>query len=339
MIFTSIATWPRAGGLSRLILLGLLSGIGGNASAAGYARLEVPASGNELAIQGMVWSPCASPPSSEQLGPYVIQGVRNCVISGNSLPLVVISHGQGGTLLGHHDTAAALADAGFVVVTFNHPGDTFGDDSAAQLLSVFESRPRDASRVISFMLENWQSRQHLDAKSIGIFGFSRGGYTALALVGAIPNLSASSGRLCGHWWSFAVSLCRQIKSSGARVNPRADSRIQAAVVVDPLNLFDAVGLKPVRIPVQMWASELGGDGVALTHIEAIQSALPRAPEYHVAKGAGHFAFLAPCPPALKDSARRICEDPKGFDRSAWHRTMNAAVITFFRQHLQSGAHR
>jgi predicted dienelactone hydrolase len=334
MSFTSTAR-----SLPKIVLIGLLTGMVGSAFAAGYERLEIPASGTEPAMRAMVWSPCASSSASSQLGPYVVQATNNCTISGNSLPLVVISHGYGGTLLGHHDTATALADAGSVVVTFNHPGDTFGDDSAAQDLSIFESRPRDVSRVISFMLGDWQSRQHLDTKSIGVFGFSRGGYTALALVGAIPSLSASNERLCGNWGSFATHLCRQIRSKEAHLNTRADSRIRVAVVVDPLNLFDQAGLKPVRVPVQLWASEQGGDGVERAHVEAIRSALPQAPEYHVAMGAGHFAYLAPCPTTLKKSAGRICTDPEGFDRSAWHRTMNAAITTFFRQHLQSAVHK
>ena len=324
------------GWLVAVIFAGLLSSMGGNAFAAGYERVEVPASGADPALQAIIWSPCASSPSSVEFGPFVIQGAQNCAISGNSLPLIVVSHGQGGSLLGHHDTAETLADAGFVVVTFNHPGDTFGDDSLAQQLSIFESRPRDTSRVITFMLQSWQSREHLDASAVGVFGFSRGGYTALALVGAVPSLSASNERLCDSWWSFAMSLCRQIRSDEAHLNPRADARIRAAVVVDPLNLFDEAGLKSVHVPVQLWASELGGDGVALAHIEEIGSALPREPEYHVARGAGHFAYLAPCPPALRESARDICTDPAGFDRSAWHRSMNAAITLFFRQSLQSG---
>ena len=39
------------------------------------------------------------------------------------LPLVVFSHGTAGWFGGHHDTAAALADAGFVVAAINHSGD------------------------------------------------------------------------------------------------------------------------------------------------------------------------------------------------------------------------
>jgi hypothetical protein len=40
-----------------------------------------------------------------------------------------------------------------------------------------------------------------------------------------------------------------------------EARIKAAVIVDPFSVFDAVGLKTVSMPVQLWSSEFGGDGV------------------------------------------------------------------------------
>ncbi len=332
-LMTSLAGW-----LGKALLFIGLSGVAGNAVAAGYAPLQVAGTGSAPALQAIVWSPCADAAASAQLGPYVVRGVKDCAVMGEALPLVVISHGQGGSLLGHHDTTQALADAGFVVVAFNHPGDTFGDDSAAQQLAIFESRPADVSRVVSYMLDAWPTRQQLDPAAIGVFGFSRGGYTALALIGAKPSLDASATRYCDHWWSITMSLCRQIKSSSSRLAPAADPRIRAAVVADPLNLFDAAGLASVQVPVQLWASEQGGDGVQLSDVEAIRTALSQAPEYHVAEGAGHFAYLAPCPPELAASARSICEDPAGFDRAAWHEKMNKAVVRFLRNSLQPAAH-
>lgn len=339
MISNTAPAFRLAARLARLIVIGLAASSAGTVLAAGYERIAVPANAGEPAIQAIVWSPCSRASGAAQLGPYVIQAVENCAVAGDSLPFVVISHGQGGSLLGHHDTAVALADAGFVVVSLNHPGDTFGDDSAAQELGIFESRPRDVSRVITFMLARWPQRHRLDPEALGVFGFSRGGYTALALAGATPSVPASSDRFCSPWWSFAVSLCRQLNGRAAQLKPQADPRIRAAVVVDPLNLFDTGGLQRVRVPVQLWASENGGDGVALEHIEALRFALPLATEYRVARGAGHFAYLAPCPAALKGSAPRICEDPKGFSREAWHRTMNPIVVAFFNRHLRSSGAR
>jgi predicted dienelactone hydrolase len=321
--------------IAAAVYLLLLLSITRGALAAGYQALNVPGANGDPVISAIVWSPCTSAAVTVRLGPYDVRGTRNCAVAGDSLPLIAISHGQGGSYLSHHDTASALADAGFVVVSFSHPGDSFGDDAAAQQLRIFESRPRDVSRVISFMLTDWPHRQQLDPAAIGVFGFSRGGYTALALAGATPSVSTSAERFCHPWWSFIVSLCRRLDADNAQVRPQADPRVRAVVVVDPLNLFDAAGVRKVRVPVQLWASELGGDGVALDHVEAVRVALAQPPEYRIAKGAGHFAYLAPCPPEFKKLEPKLCTDPDGFNREDWHQTMNAAVVAFFTRHLRN----
>lgn len=303
--------------------------------AAGFARVTVPAEGEQPPLQALIWTPCSQPPQPQVVGPFTLQGTPGCAVQGRDLPLVVISHGQGGSLLGHHDTATALADAGFVVAALNHPGDTYGDDGRAQQLSIFESRPRDVSRLVSFMTQRWPQREVLRPRAIGLFGFSRGGYTGLALVGARPNLQAASQRICQGLTRWLMPLCWRASASGAHIQPQVDPRIRAAVIVDPLNLFDAAGLAQVRVPVQLWASQQGGDGVKLPDVEAIRNALPPGTEYHVAQGAGHFAYLAPCPPALAADGPKLCRDPDGFDRVAWHRQMNAAVVRFFQARLNS----
>ena len=301
--------------------------------AAGISEIEVPAADGKPALRAMVWSPCATASDQVQLGPFTVQGVRDCAVEGNKLPLIVISHGKGASLLSHHDTASALANAGFVVATLNHPGDSFGDEMLGQQLKIFETRPNDISRLVSFIIQQWQHRDRIDSNAIGVFGFSRGGYTALALAGATPSTLAGAKHLCNHLWSSVDSLCRQFKAAGSQLQTQADPRIRAVVVVDPLNLFDVRGLQSVHIPVQLWASEQGGDGVKLEHTEEIRDALPQLSDYHVARGAGHFAYLTPCSPKLKKANPDICIDSNGFDRPAWHVSMNTAVVTFFKQKL------
>lgn len=272
-----------------------------------------------------------------RMGPYIVKATKDCPVARRSLPLVVISHGQGGTRLGHHDTATALANAGFVVASFNHPGDSFGDDASANDLGIFEARPAHVSRVITHMLEHWSGRHAIDPQSVGVFGFSRGGYTALALAGAQPSPTASASRLCRSWRALQILLCRQLGKDAVALKASTDLRVKSVVAADPLNLFDSAGFKSVKTPVQLWASELGGDGVELAHTKLIARWLAQAPEYHLAARAGHFAFLAPCPQAFFKDARGICEDPKGFDREKWHASMNRAVAAFFLRTLRPGA--
>src|SRR5206468_10482594 len=107
--------------------------------------------------------------------------------SGHGHPLVVISHGTGGSNLDHYDTARALAAQGFVVAALTHTGDTQGDRSRSLRIT---ERPGQLSRVIDYMTHDWRGHDGADAGRIGAFGFSSGGFTVLGSIGGEPNLSA-----------------------------------------------------------------------------------------------------------------------------------------------------
>jgi predicted dienelactone hydrolase len=113
-----------------------------------------------------------------------------------------------------------------------------------------------------------------------------------------------------------------------------DPKIKAAVIADPLSVFFAAdSLASVKVPVQLWASEHGGDGVRNRGIGNVDRNLPSQHEYHVVANSGHFAFLSPCPPALAKAVPEICADMPDFDRVAFHKQFNADVLTFFRDQL------
>ncbi len=57
------------------------------------------------------------------------------------------------------------------------------------------------------------------------------------------------------------------------------------------------------------------------------------PEFRAVPGAGHFAFVAPCSEALANVSALLCTDPPGFDRVAFHRAFNRAVVIFFAAQL------
>lgn len=314
----------------------LLAMVGVSSHAAGLAFINVPAGVDGPALQGAVWSPCATPATDLVLDPLVVKGVRDCPVAGDRLPLIVISHGTGGSALGHHDTAAALADAGFVVAAISHPGDNFRDLSRQARLSAFATRPVDMRRLIDHMLGRWAGHAVLDLQRVGIFGFSRGGYTALALIGAQPDWTLRRD-LCPA--GSPLPLCQEIARGEFPPPPVPDARIRVAVVVDPLSVFAEPGLRNVRVPVQLWASQFGGDGVTPDSVAAVRDGLPTPPQWQVAEGAAHFAFLAPCSAALTRMAPEICKDGPRFDRVAFHDRFNAAVVAFFRQQLAAPATR
>jgi predicted dienelactone hydrolase len=301
------------------------------AHAAGIRAIDVPATAEGPALTGAVWYPCAQPPGEARLGAYTLPGVKDCPLPDGKLPLVVVSHGRTGNFVGHHDTAEALADAGIIVATINHPGDTVGDLSRTDDLSIYVQRPDDIKRLVDFMLDNSALASSIDRERIGLFGFSRGGYTGLVVIGANPDW-AQTTIFCQQFTSRA---CEQVRAKEFSAQPLThDPRIKAAVIADPLSvMFSADSFAAIRIPVQLWASDFGGDGVLPHIVDIVDKNLTSKHEYHVVPNAMHFSFLAPCSPALAKAVPQICTDATGFDRVAFHRQFNADVLAFFQAQL------
>jgi predicted dienelactone hydrolase len=100
--------------------------------------------------------------------------------------------------------------------------------------------------------------------------------------------------------------------------------------------FGQEGLAGLDMPVQLWRVE---DDEVLPHpfsAEAVRLALPKPPEMHVVAHAGHFDFLAPCSDALANVAPAICMSEPGFDRAAFHQSLDAEVVGFFQHALARG---
>src|SRR5580658_5965983 len=73
-------------------------------------------------IEVGVWYPTDAAPRLEAIESNQQMIARDAAVEGAGLPLVVISHGHGGSYAGHFDTALALANAGFVVAALSHNG-------------------------------------------------------------------------------------------------------------------------------------------------------------------------------------------------------------------------
>jgi predicted dienelactone hydrolase len=298
--------------------------------AAGFRFIEVPADADGPALTGAMWYPCSKPPGAIDLGGIIVSGVKDCPLSGDRLPLVVVSHGSGASFVSHHDLAETLADAGFFVAAINHPADTGEDHSRSGDLSVLVERPYDIERLLDFMVGRSPAAAKIDPQRIGFFGHSSGGYTGLVLLGADPDWASL---FCQR--SSAAAICGEIVRRDFRVAPLAhDPRIRAAVIADPPGfLFSAGSLAAVRAPIQLWASERGTEGVTPESVAAVDRNLPTKHEYHVVPNSGHNAFLTPCTPAFATERLGLCADPPGFDRAAFLKQFDAEVLRFFRAHL------
>lgn len=304
------------------------------ARAAGFQQgVAADPGGKPLAIG--IWYPSQATAKPMSMGPTTMTVAVNAPVNGKALPMIVISHGTGGSYLGHFDTAIALADAGFVVVAMTHTGDNYADHSRS--VDIMD-RPRQVSRVIDHMLSAWEGRAAIDPQRVGMFGHSAGGFTTLAIIGGVPDFTKTAPMCLQYPGDFA---CQLLAKSGSPVAAPAtivvaDARIKAAVVAAPALgfTFSPDGLKNVKVPVQLWRAE---NDVLVPHpryAEAVRLALPEAPDYRVVLNAGHYDFLAPCSDALASLAPAICTSAAGFDRVAFHASFDSDVAKFFEKTLE-----
>ncbi len=306
---------------------------------AGFEQVMVPDPGG-AALEVGIWYPSKALAAPQRLGLFEQTVADGGAVAGRDLPLIVMSHGTGGSFEGHYDTALALAEAGFVVAAVTHTGDNYRDETQFGRL---ENRPRHIKLLIDYMLASWRHHDVLDPLRIGMFGFSAGGFTALVVIGGTPDLRTVAPYCAAHPDEWA---CRKLKDSKvnaanstgrstAALNWVHDHRIGAAVIAAPAvaYAFSAEALSAVTVPIQLWRGDSDEILPHPNYAQVVYERLPVKPEYHIVRNAGHFAFLAPCTPSLAAVAPEICHDPVGFDRTAFHREFNPAVVAFFKAKL------
>jgi len=294
--------------------------------------------GQERPMSIGIWYPTSSTPRpATLLGSTLMSVAPDGPVQGHGLPLVVLSHGNGGSLASHLDLAMDLAAAGFVVAAPTHPGDNFADQGAAGSERLYSERARQVRATLDYVLGAWRGHGQVDANRVGAFGFSAGAFTVLTLIGGRPDMAA----IATHCAASPEFICKVLQQAGsALLRPdgkaaafAADHRIKAAIVAAPgLGFtFGHGGLGDVRVPIQLWVGDRDDRVPFATNGGIIRQGLATQVEFHEAKGAGHLSFLSPCgmlgPPAM-------CSDAGGFDREAFHALMNAAQVRFLVSHLR-----
>jgi predicted dienelactone hydrolase len=318
--------------------------------------IQDPVSGGTM--PGYVFYPSAKTSTITSLGPYQIHATADAPPIPGAKPLVVISHGHGGSDLGHHDLAVYLASHGFVVATLQHPKDNFIDDSGDGHPEVMIGRPIQVKATISTLLESPRWKTLIDSERIGVAGFSNGGYTSLLSVGAVPQFTRFISYCKAH--PDDPNVCgylRQLEGPVAKHGPTVkqmltamqgelhrwgdmdDPRVKAAFVMAPLSLvFDTAGLASINRPVFLYYGQ--SDDV----LRPKYNVLHIAPLIRTLVGiekiprAGHYVFLSPCPAQLAKDSPDICRDPPGVDRVKAHERINADALGFFRKTLASSSH-
>lgn len=323
----------------------------------GLRNLNVPYHGSS--IETSVWYPTAASESVQNFGPYApkvavdapVAEAKGGASAQGKFPIVLVSHGTGGSAMGHYLQAEALARAGFVVVSLTHPGDNFQDRSLVPDKRYLFERPRQVSAVLDALLASTDWKDRVDAGRVGAYGHSAGGYAVAALIGGIPDLT----RLAVHCQSVKDDPSCDLRDPSQFVVPSnkvpltlpdsvlaagdvSDKRVRAAVMVAPWGApVQSGSLKNTMASVKLIGAEFDQILPAKYHFEYLRSELPQGSDKvtsRIAAGAGHLSFVAPVPPEWKARMGVVAVDPPGFDRAALHQTLSPEVVAFFEKALK-----
>src|SRR6202789_919922 len=99
-------------------------------------------------------------------------------------PVILLSHGFGGTARIMAWFGTALARHGYVVVAVDHPGNNGRDPMTVGGAVLYWERPGDLAAALDRVKSDPSLGSHLDLNRIGAAGFSAGGFTTLVEAGA-----------------------------------------------------------------------------------------------------------------------------------------------------------
>lgn len=147
--------------------------------------------------------------------------------TGQTYPLVIISHGYPGNRFLLSPLAENLASKGYVVASIDHPDSTYDDQSAFG--STLVNRPWDQRFVIdSVTALDGDLGQIIQGDDIAIIGYSMGGYGALIYAGAGVTLLSTTYE----WGAPQGLLTRNMMGTDTHMALQ-DDRVKAVVAFGP----------------------------------------------------------------------------------------------------------
>nr|WP_316640229.1 alpha/beta fold hydrolase [uncultured Roseateles sp.] len=307
-----------------------------------------------------LWYPTAADARMEVLtaGPFALEPVAPGAAPAadtQRVPLLMLSHGTGGSALSLSWLARALAASGYLVAGVDHHGNTGAEaEYRLEAFLAWWDRPRDLSAAMDRLLADPLWGPRIDAQRIGVVGFSLGGYTALAALGARLDGAALARfhRRCADAGQcllppeiairHSAAAVGQLLRSDARLRASieeagrdwSDKRLRAGLMLAPVMgaLMSTESLAAIRAPLHLIASEADDQAPPSVTAQRVAAAVPGA-TLHVLQGAGHYSFLSPCNELGRQQAAPICSDPPGQPREGLHRQLQIEALDFFSRAL------
>lgn len=262
-------------------------------------------------------------------------------------PLILLSHGTGGSAEQMAWLGTALARAGFIAAAVDHPGNNAKAPYTPQGFTLWWERATDLSEVLDGLLADPEIGPHIDKELIGAAGFALGGYTALELGGARTDIAALYD-LCAKTADNAICHLPEMKdmgtpqhiletvrkTSGESLARSGDSfrdpRIRAIFAIAPALGFTLTpeSLHAMRLPVAVVVGSADPIAPPAQNADLIRMQVRGARET-VLPGVAHYTFLDTCTAAGKQTLQTYCTDPAGIDRAAIHQQVGELAVQFF----------
>ncbi|MGO4670190.1 alpha/beta hydrolase family protein [Bosea sp. 2RAB26] len=313
-----------------------------SADAIGFRQTTLDMAGKRP-LQVSLWYPTKQEARTEIVGDnpafHGVPVIRGAAPLSGHLPLVVLSHGYGGSWRNLAWLAAELAARGSIVAAPDHPGTTTFDMPPAQAAMLWE-RPRDLSRVIDAVERDSTLAGKVDISRVAAIGHSLGGWTVAELAGARFDTKRfetdckanTSPRVCVLRGELGLDK-RELEGN------LADPRLKAFVSLD-LGLargFTPESLASLDMPALVIGAGIDIDGLpAKFESGYLAEHLPKPSATSVTiPDATHFAFVGLCKPdavalieKVEPGSGMICRDDGPRGRDEIHREIAFLVIGF-----------
>ncbi|GKW23135.1 hypothetical protein PEC311524_07290 [Pectobacterium carotovorum subsp. carotovorum] len=275
----------------------------------GFQQITLVDDTNNRPLDVAVFYPALSSQQTAIIGENpVFHGIavsKNAVPESGEYPLVVVSHGYGGSWFNQLWLAQALVKQGYIVAAPNHPGTTTKDMRVEKAQELW-LRPNDISRVITALLAAPEKTGQVDAKRIAAVGHSLGGWAVLELAGGRFSTDQFERDCLTHVGLASCNVyekMRVAKSASSRAQldtSLADRRISAVVSLD-MGLargFTAGSLAAINIPVLIVAAGYPNEELpaGLESHDLAQKLPPAHSAYKEIADATHFSFMQLCKP-------------------------------------------
>lgn len=300
----------------------------------GYRKMTVTSEKTDEKFPLALLYPTGTASESVQFGPFQMDLSVGATVASGDFPLVIISHGSGGTNLGYRSIAFTLVKQGYVVGIPLHPKNNFQNNVAEGTNQNWINRPLHISATIDAILSEPNISANINADKIAVIGHSAGGYTALAVAGGVADTTHLID-LCRSDATISEPFCALVANNQVKAEKIAnsqDERIKAIVLMAPVGILfkSEDALDKVVMPTLMLRAEKDSELTEPYEAEVIAQNLPNQALLIdcTVPNAGHYSFITPFPKAIQDEVGVVAKDPDGFDRSAFQQLLGADILTF-----------